>query len=151
MQLFQIETISEEWRTTFYFDVFRLPDIVPSNVLQCIIPGDESAVQRWSNGGGTPCQNMMRAWFKAGKRREQLWWSRWSIKRKFCFENTWVSGLFCAGLDWVDFRWMKDDSATCYVTRKNCRPCLVTMTFAAFLWSQNSYEHKYTSRTPEHA
>ena len=46
MQLLQIETISEERRTTFYLDVFGLPDIAPSNVLQCIIPGDESAVQR---------------------------------------------------------------------------------------------------------
>ena len=37
MQLLQIETISEERRTTFYLDVFGLPDIAPSNVLSLVM------------------------------------------------------------------------------------------------------------------
>ena len=141
MQLLQIETISEERRTTFYLDVFRLPDIAPSNVLQCIIPGDESAVQRWSNGGAPPCQNMMRAWFKAGKRREQLWRSRWSIKRKFCFENTrqgWIG--------WISGEWK--------MTRQLV---MLWEKTASLVWSkwhlQHSYGHKIVmniNTLPEH-
>ena len=52
-----------------------------------------------------------------------------------------------AGLDWVDFRWMKDDSATCYVMRK----------IVSLVWSkwhlQHSYGHKIVmniNTLPEH-
>ena len=81
---------------------------------QCIIPGDESAVQWWYN---TACQNMMRLWFKARKwqgGRTTLKKHKHKKQKAMFWEH--FSGSHKVGLEREPFRDVKDESASCYVT-----------------------------------